>query len=248
MDEGARSPVAVGRSMMGVLREDRRHSENGLPRDPAFLGSLPLDVGDQRPNFLPNLLGRRGAPAGQGRQSDDFAGSKLPEGGFFRPTSSVLESAIVPSPFEGLAMGEGVGTVNPGPIKRALHQKFLRTLGQKVTQAVHLGLLLVGNSDRFVPAAPELVLPADRAAHFPRDVRVDIPHEACELQPIADGEEKVVVVGEEGQSVDLDAEPPLRASQDAEDEVADLGRGFQEKPALEGLAGDFDEGAEWEKA
>jgi hypothetical protein len=68
-------------------------------------------------------------------------------------------------------------------------------------------------------------------------------HELGELFRIADQDEEVVVVGQEDVCADLDLVETGRAGEGAAHNAVERALRAEEETALEGTAGDFDEGA-----
>jgi hypothetical protein len=88
-----------------------------------------------------------------------------------------------------------------------------------------------------------------QAADFPGEVRSHVAHESGELAGVVDVEEEVVVRGGEHVPADADVVESLGPSQDADDDLVELPAGPKEETAVEGPAGDLDQGtAVWDEA
>jgi len=66
--------------------------------------------------------------------------------------------------------------------------------------------------------------------------------ELRELADVVDVEQEVEVIGEKGKAAAADFVEPLGASEDADDDVVELRTGPEEVAAVDGPAGDLDQG------
>src|SRR4029077_5284846 len=106
-----------------------------------------------------------------------------------------------------------------------------------------LHLLLIADDDRLVPSRPDLISPPMEAADLPRDVGAHVPHESGELEGVVDVEQEMEVVRREGVTTAADFVETLGSAEDAHDDLVERPAGPKEEAALEGPAGDLDQGA-----
>jgi hypothetical protein len=84
---------------------------------------------------------------------------------------------------------------------RSGNQTLLAAVRQDVPEAINLSRLFLADHDRLVSAAPELLPPAMQSTGLPRQVRVEVVHEAGELKGVLHTEKKVVVIGKEDEGM-----------------------------------------------
>jgi hypothetical protein len=81
------------------------------------------------------------------------------------------------------------------------------------------------------------------AADLASDVGVHVPHESGELEGVVDVEQEIEVVRSEGVTTTTDFVETLGSAEDAHDDLVERPAGRKEEAALEGSAGDLDQGA-----
>jgi hypothetical protein len=168
---------------------------------------------------------------------------------FLSPVAGgILLGAIEPIALEVFALEQGPGDVDPRPILGPCDKAFFASVREEVLQPLDLGPLLVADHDRPVSLGPELLGPAIEPAGFPGDVRAHIAHEPAELAGVVDVEEEVVVRGGKHVPADAHLVAALGPSQDADDDLVELPARPKEETAVDGAAGDLDQGtAVWDK-
>jgi hypothetical protein len=67
-------------------------------------------------------------------------------------------------------------------------------------------------------------------------------HETGKLADVVDFEQEVEMIGEKGKTATADFVEPLGASEDADDDVVELRTGPEKETAVDGSAGDLDQG------
>ena len=134
-----------------------------------------------------------------------------------------------------------MGAVGSWPVERRGDEAFLAGLGKNIAETVDLGGGFVADQDGLVAARPEMRGPIDQAADLTGEVGVEVLHEAGEAMGIGDGEQEMVVVGEEGEGVDSDRVEALGSAKDTKDDFAALLVRPHEVAALDRPAGDLDE-------
>jgi len=105
-------------------------------------------------------------------------------------------------------------------------------MGQQIPQATHLSGLFFTDHDRLVSATPELLSPAIHSACFSRQIRVEKIHESRELMGVLRTQEKVIVIREEDNGMELNRVELLCSCQDPNDDGPQLLGRLQQKTPL----------------
>jgi len=158
------------------------------------------------------------------------------------PPGGILLGPAEPVSLDRLIFDQGSDCMDSRPVLRPSDEPFLASVGENVAQALDLGGLLMTDDDGPVPARPDPVRPVDEPAHLPRQVGVQIAHEVGQLAGVFDVQQQVVMGGEKRVGADRDGIQPERSSKDAEDDLVQRRAGPQEVTAVDGAAGDLDEG------
>jgi len=132
--------------------------------------------------------------------------------------------------------------VDSRPVRDPFDQALLDPVRQGVAQPFDLGGVFVADHDGLVPSRPELLAPADEPPDLAGQVGVDVAHEARELEGVVDIQEEVKMGGGKHVVADADRVLPLGPAEDADDDVVERRAGSKEETAVEGPAGDLDEG------
>ena len=203
MHQGGWALLDPVRLVMRILPADGVGSERRLPGFFLQPSGVMLDGVDQLKDASSILLRGDRFPARKGRELELLM---LHEGLWLdrNPLAPCpgLEGPVVPAARERRPLGQGLGAMDPRPVERRSDETFLDALRKDVRKPGHLGLFLVGDDDRLEAPAPELLAPAREAAGLPGEILVEVVHELGELLGVGDGQEKVVVVGEESRGVD----------------------------------------------
>src|SRR3954463_1012070 len=206
-----------------------------------------VDQAERTPS--PDLRGKV-LPAGERREVYRLDARVLEAVEGLSPVAGgILLGAIEPVALEGFTLEQVPGGVDSRPILGPCDQAFFATVREEVLQPLDLGPLLAADHDRPVSSGPEFLGPVMEPAGFPGDVRAHVAHEPAELEGVVDVEEEVVVGGGEHVAADAHLVEALGPPEDAEDDLVELPAGPKEETAVEGAAGDLDEGsAVWDKA
>jgi hypothetical protein len=147
------------------------------------------------------------------------------------------------NPLRGLALDQRTRAVDPGPLVDPLHQILLDPVCQMVTEALQLSRLLVAHLDGLVAPGEDRGLPVRPAGDLLGEVAVEVLHELCELPGVLDPDEHVVVAREHHEAVEGHPVEALGPAEDAQDDLVELPAGPEQRPALNGAVGDFEEGS-----
>lgn len=133
---------AVG-AMVGVAGEDRGLLARGggfVRRE--LISGLSLDLLGEGSGLGSLLLWGEVGPAGKRREVERVLGVELGGvGGAAASAGLVLGARIMPRAREGLALGEGAGGVDAGPVGAALDELLLDAVREVVSEPVDGGLL-----------------------------------------------------------------------------------------------------------
>ncbi len=194
-------------------------------------------------------LGRDVPPAGHGRELERFDFRDLFSARHMPPTREpVLSSPVEPRATNWPSGQQGLGRARSGPIAGTSHEVLLAAVPEDVEQALDLGLLLVRDENRLVPASPELLAPSDLSTDLAGEVRVEMVHERGKSIRTLDRQQEMEVIREEAVGVELDREEASRTRQGATDEIGDQGSRPQEESPLYRAARHFDQRAGWDEA
>jgi hypothetical protein len=250
VEQGRRRSLQLSGSGVRVLRSDCGHAERPASGPGSASSGFGFDLVDELRDPAP--VGFRGEvlPAGQGRERDRLDGGILqPVEGFASPACGVLLGAIEPEAFEVSAVQHGSHRVDPGQIAELRDEVLFDAVGEHISQAVDLCSLLITDDDGLIAPGPNLLPPACEPADLAGQVGVEIAHKTAELSGVVYIEQQVEVGGEEGEGADPDRVALLGSSEHAKDELVELSAGPEQEAALEGSAGDLDQGtAVWDEA
>ncbi len=107
--------------------------------------------------------------------------------------------------------------------------------------ALDLGGGLINDVDGQIAAAPDLVMPVMETADLARQLGGEEAHEIGQAFGVLRATEETVVVGEDGESVDIERVKRLRAVQRPEKDLVGGGPGAHEEAALEGAGRHLDQ-------
>ena len=235
---------------MRVAAQDRRGTHRLAPCPRSLGRGLFYDLVNQaeRPSS-PDLRWKM-LPAGERRKVQCLDACVLETAKFLSSvTGGVLLGAIEPVALEVFALDQSPRDVHSRPVLGTCDKAFFTAVREQVLQSLDLCSVLAADHDRLVSPRPELLGPAIEPAGFAGEVRVYVAHELGELAGVVDVEEKVVVRGGKHVSADADLVETLGPSQDADDDLVELPAGPKEETAVEGAAGDLDQGtAFWDEA
>jgi len=230
--------------MVRMLAQDCRHSQRlgAGPGSPG--GGFGFDLVDQVEGPCSPGVGGKMLPAGEGREGHRLAGRILEAIELLSPLpGGILQSPAEPVPLDRIAFGQGSSGMEARPLPGARHKSFFGTVAEDVLQSRDLRPLLSADEDRLVTPRPDSIAPIDEPAHLPREVGVEIAHEARELVGVVDVEQQVIMGGDKYERADPDVVQPLGSPEDAGDDLVDLPTGTEEVAALHGPAGDLDQGS-----
>lgn len=131
--------------------------------------------------------------------------------------------------------------MHPRPIRDLCDQALLASLRQHIAKPLLLGGLFRADEDPGVPPCEHVPLPAGQAVDLASEMSVDVLHEVGELLSIAGPHESVIVVGQDGDEVDLHPAELLSLCKDAIDDLIELLARPEEIPSLQGSASDLDQ-------
>ena len=226
-----------------MLPADSGRSQHLASRALAAGCGTRFDLGDQIGDEFPPFVLREVFPARQRGQGEGLKSRELRPVEVLSPAAGGVRLGLVePVALHGLAGQEGLRAVHSRPIRDSLHESLLDPVREDVFQPLNLGAFFGADHDGLVPPRPDLVAPVDEAPDFARQVGVDVAHEAGELEGIVHIEGEVEMVRDECVRTDADRVLPLGPSQDADDDVVDGRVRAKEETAVEGSAGDLDEG------
>lgn len=127
---------------------------------------------------------------------------------------------IEPDPCTGLAGGKGVDAVRAWPVAEPCHQALLAAVREQVAEPTDLRLLFGAYGNRLVAALEQGPAPAMEAAGLFGEIRVDVAAEARELARILGRKERVPVIGEADEGVNVDVVERCGASKNADEDLA----------------------------
>jgi hypothetical protein len=131
--------------------------------------------------------------------------------------------------------------VSSRPILRTFDKSFLDSVAEDVLETVDLGLGFVADDNALVSAPPELLLPLIEASGLASQVRIYIAHKAGDLLSILNRNQKMKMVREKNERMELDSVQALGSGEDSDGDGVELLGGAQEQSSLEGPPGDLDD-------
>src|SRR5262245_35804256 len=118
-------------------------------------------------------------PTGERVKSQDFRRLEPRRIDFLAPQAagSVLLRAVVPDSRENLLAQKSADGVDAGPVLRPLDKPLLGAVGEDVSQSLDLCGLFGADDDRLVASPEDLLPPAGKPPHFPRQLGKKMAHE-----------------------------------------------------------------------
>src|SRR5215203_1950993 len=243
MEERRRRLLGALRSLVRLLALNGGNPENLASRSLALRRGVRLDLRDQIGGEPSLGLDREVLPAGQVREGERL-GRSVAQAIEALPASAggVLLGPVEPGALDSHALHERTRTVDARPFRDFFDEVLLDPMRENVFQPGHLGGGLAADHDRLISPGPDLVGPINETPELAGEVGVQEAHEARELAGVVDVQDEMEVVGDKGKTTATNRVRPLGPGQDADDEVVERQAGAKEETALEGPAGDLDEG------
>jgi hypothetical protein len=189
-------------------------------------------------------LFRKVRPARKRREVQALRARVLkPVEGFSSMAGCVLLSPVEPESRRVFALDQRSRDVDSGPILRTCDETLFATIREEIPESRDLGIFLSADDDGLVSPRPDLVLPFMETTDLSGDVGGHISHESREPVGGIDVEQKVEVIRGEHVPADAHLVQTLGSPEDADDDLVEHGGRPKEETALEGPAGDLDQGA-----
>jgi hypothetical protein len=241
MNQGGGTGVRGGRRAVGILLEDATSAQDG-----GLAGSFSVgfhrallvlhELSHESPILIGRLVGKGGELA-EMNGVDPFGPQRV--GSVATPASFKLRGPIEPDATKRRSADEGGSRRGPGPTVSPVHEPFLQTLAQNVSQASRLAVT-ISDDDGAVAAGPERAPPPMTASDLLGDIGEDVLHESGKLVSVVDTEECVHMVAQDGEGEDTDAVEFLGTSDDPEDEVIGGWIRAKQEPASDRSGSHFD--------
>lgn len=203
---------------MGILGENPFRSKDQM-FSPSSCCCL-LDLGNELGDQIPVLVGGHVTEGGELLKLDLVAGGVIV---FLKVLASASSGPFLglvePRADEGLTLKNRSCHVGAWPIEWAGDQSLLDPVGQQVLEPFQLSLGLIADRHGSVASSPELVPPAMELAELLGEVAVEVALEAGHLQRRVGTDEKVVVIPEEAEPVQIDLVLVESAPEDTEDDL-----------------------------
>jgi hypothetical protein len=123
-----------------------------------------------------------------------------------------------------------------------LYQVFLDSVAEDIGETLDLSSLLFSDDGHVVVAREDGSLPAGEAVDLAGELGLEIAHEARDLPGILDHGEEVKMRRKCGDSTKGEVMVSLASTEGTEDDVVERRPGPKKESALDGAAGDEDEG------
>lgn len=96
---------------------------------------------------------------------------------------------------------------------------------ETVPEPLQLDGLLIADHDRLVATPEDLLRPAVQTPRLLRQLRAEVPHEACELLSVVNPQQQVQVIGGADDETDPDAIAAFGPGEGPEEDLVQLGSG-----------------------
>jgi hypothetical protein len=122
-------------------------------------------------------------PAGEGREDHRLSPGVLKRVGILSSpaTSGVLLRPVEPGAGQGGTGQDRPGAVESWPLQELGDKLLFDPVAEDIPKTRHLRLFLAADQDGLAAPVPDLPRPDGEAAHFPREVRVEVADETGEL-------------------------------------------------------------------